>query len=106
MPAPSTNSALVATLTSLPSAISVPSAECSAAASGKLAYQPGRLSARETVPAATSTVPGEPTPTPRSCDGCTEAALAASVNAAAMALATSAGPPVVGVGWRALPSTL
>jgi hypothetical protein len=52
-----------------------------------------------------STLPGEPTPTPRSCAGSSLAALAASVSAAAIALATSAGPPVVGVGWRALPST-
>ena len=48
----------------------VPSADCSAAREREAgASQPGRLSACATVPASESIVPGEPTPTPRSCAG-------------------------------------
>src|SRR5579871_3450241 len=104
-PAPSRYSAAVATPTSLPTTTLVPSADCRAAASGKLAPHPGRLSACETVPAPVSTTPGDPTPTPFSAAGSTDAARAASVSAAAMAWATSEGPPSVGVGCRALPRT-
>ena len=60
--APSSNSASVATLTSLPIATGAPSACCSAPASGKLPSQSGRLRALETTPAASSITPGEPTP--------------------------------------------
>ena len=99
--APSSNSASVATLTSLPIAIGAPSACCSAPASGKLPSQPGRLRALETTPAASSITPGEPTPTATGSPW----PAAASRIAAAIASATSCGPPVVGVGTRASPST-
>ena len=71
----------------------------------ELALPVGQVAALVTVPAFASTSPGEPTPTPASASVSTPASLAASVIAAAIAAATSAGPPVVGVGWRAWPST-
>ena len=86
-----------------------PACRARTAARGRAGSSPAsRAGCRRATPCprAVSTVPGEPTPTPRSCDGSSEAAFAASVSAAAIAFATSAGPPVVGVGWRALPSTL
>src|SRR5919107_1098966 len=90
-PAPSSNSASVATWTSLPSRARVPSACSSAAPSGTSPSQFGRFRALVTVPASASVS------TPAWC--------AASVIAAAIAAATSSGPPSVGVGWRAWPST-
>src|ERR1700732_4967981 len=61
-PAPSSNSATVATSTSLPSLTSHPSAAPSAAPSGKDPSQPGRLPAPRTL--SPSIVAGEPPPTP------------------------------------------
>src|SRR5919202_835224 len=105
-PAPSSNSASVATWTSLPRCARVPSACSSAAPSANSPSQPGRFRALATVPALASTSPGDPTPTPASASVSTPAWCAASVIAAAIAAATSSGPPSVGVGWRACPSTV
>ena len=58
-----------------------------------------------TVPVFSSTSPGEPTPTPCRSELSTPAAFAASTSALAIAAATSAGPPSVGVGCRASPLT-
>ena len=76
-----------------------------AAASSKGSSQLGRLRALATVPAASSTSPGEPTPIPCSFAGSTPAAFAAPAIASAICPATSAGPPSVGVGSRDWPST-
>src|ERR1700691_381699 len=103
-PAPSLNSASVATCTSLPTATLQPSASASVLASGNVPSQPGRLRALVTSPP--SIVPGEPTPIPSSWAVSTCAALAASRSALSIAAATSAGPPLVGVARRAEPSTL
>ena len=63
-PAPSSYSASVPASTSLPSAtIGVPSASTNAPRRSKLPSQPARLRAPVTVPASSSTLPGEPTPT-------------------------------------------
>src|SRR3954449_650700 len=104
-PAPSSNSASVATWTSLPRCARVPSACSSAAPRANSPSQFGRFRALVTVPARASTSPGEPTPTPASASVSTPAWCAASVIAAAIVAATSSGPPSVGVGWRAWPST-
>src|SRR4051794_32897889 len=104
-PAPSSNSASVATWTSLPRCARVPSACSSAGPSANSPSQFGRLRALVTVPAFASMSPGEPMPTPASASVSTPAWCAASVIAAAIAAATSSGPPSVGVGWRASPST-
>src|ERR1035437_4751864 len=103
-PAPSRNSASVATCTSLPMRTSVPRSSPSLAASGKVPSQSGRLRALVTSPSAI--VPGEPTPTAARTAGSSSAALPASRSAWAISAATSAGPPSVGVGRRADPSTL
>src|SRR5437016_9538643 len=103
-PAPSSNSAAVATCTSLPSLTSHPSARSSVAPSGNTPSQPGRLRALRTL--VPSIVPGEPTPTPASAPTSTPALAAASRSAASISAATSGGPPLVGVGRRAEPSTL
>src|SRR5437870_13253104 len=64
LPAPSLNSASVATLTSLPSDTGAPStALLSSAASGNGSIQSLRLRALATVPAPLSITPGDPTPT-------------------------------------------
>src|SRR3954454_15337190 len=104
-PAPSSASASVATWTSLPRATRVPSDLDSSSASGKLPSQSGRLRALVTVPFSPSTSPGEPTPTPSSSAVWTPAAFAASPRAPAMAVVTSEGPPLVGVGTRVSPRT-
>src|SRR5215217_4994996 len=105
LPAPSSNSARVATLTSLESATGAPNAASSFSPSGYVPSQSGRLRALVTVPAASSTTPGEPTPAAVSSPGPTPASSAASRSAVIMASVTSAGPPVIGVGWREEPST-
>src|SRR5512132_1615898 len=61
-PAPSSYSASVATLTSLPSAIGTPSSSPSAPRTSTLPSQSGRLRALVTVPAWLSTSPGDPIP--------------------------------------------
>src|SRR3954449_8803822 len=104
-PAPSSHSASVATWTSLPRCARGPSPCPSAAPSANSPSQFGRFRALVTVPARASTSPGEPTPTPASASVSTPAWCAASVIAEAIAAATSSGPPSVGVGWRAWPST-
>src|SRR4051794_4143116 len=104
-PAPSSNSASVATWTSLPRCARVPSASSRAAPRANSPSQSGRFRALVTVPALASTSPGEPTPTPASASVSTPAWCAASVIAAAIAAATSGGPPSIGVGWRAWPMT-
>src|SRR5215207_3363668 len=104
-PAPRWNSAIVATLTSLPSDTCGPSASCSAPASGKAPSQPGRLRALVTMPFSSSTSPGEPTPIEASSAGSASAAEAASRMLSAIVSATSCGPPVVGVGRRYWPRT-
>jgi hypothetical protein len=63
------------------------------------------LRALVTVPASSSTAPGDPTPTAVSSPGPTPACSAASRTALIIASVTSAGPPSVGVGRRADPST-
>src|SRR4051794_26931202 len=105
LPAPSLNSASVATDTSLPSATGAPSAFCSSRASGKGASQSFRLPALDTVPRRASICPGDPTPTDASFDVSLPAASAASVRVAAISAATAGGPPVTGVGRRASPTT-
>ena len=102
--APSAYSASVATCTSLPSRTFAPSSFSSAAARSKRPSQPGRFFAPVTVPAASSTLPGEPMPTPLSFFVATPACSAASASVAPTSAATSSGPPVVGVGRRALPA--
>ena len=104
-PAPSVASAIVATLTSLPSETAGPSSSWSAPASGNEPSQSGRLRALVTVPASSSTSPGEPTPIELSSDGSVSAAAAAPRTASAISAATSAGLPFVGVGRRSWPST-
>src|SRR5215203_2534958 len=104
-PSPSWNSASVATWTSLLIQTSVPSASFRALASGKLPSQPGRFLAEETTPVFSSASPGEPTPIPASAAVSTPASFAASRRAPAIASATSSGPPLVGVGRRACPTT-
>src|SRR5581483_6546225 len=106
LPAPSSNSASVATCTSLPSVAVVPSSWLSAAPSAKLPSQSGRFRAVDTVPVASSTTPGEPTPTPCSFEGSTPAFSHASRIAATNSAATASGPPLDGVGCREEPSTL
>ncbi len=103
-PAPSSNSAWVATRTSLPSATRQPNSRSSSGPSAKDPSHPGRL--RAPVTSLPRTVPGEPTPTPSSAAGSVSAALAASSSAVTISRATSGGPPVVGVGRRAEPRTL
>src|SRR4051794_13440140 len=106
LPAPSRNSASVATCTSLPTLTGVPSCFESSSARGNVPSQSGRLRAVDTEPVAGSITPGEPTPTPCSSDGSTPAPFAASVTASDICSATPAGPPVVGVGRRDAPRTL
>src|SRR3954447_4899936 len=102
LPAPSLNSASVATLTSLPIDTGTPpNALLSSAASGNGSIQSVRLRALATVPAAASITPGDPTPTDSSDEVSTPAASAASASAVAISAATAGGPPFVGVGWRA-----
>src|SRR3954447_11728114 len=105
--APSSNSAAVATETSLPRRTSsTPSASRSMSATGTGFVNPERLPALPIVPAASSTSPGEPRPTPCSSEVSTPAARAASRWAAASASTIESGPPSTGVGWRAWPTTL
>src|SRR6185312_2558821 len=106
LPAPSLNSASVATWTSLPTNTGVPSPLDSASPRPKLPSQSGRLRAVETAPVSASITPGEPTPTPRSADVSSSAAAAASRTASIICSATSSGPPSVGVGRRAEARTL
>src|SRR5215216_3635328 len=103
--APSSNSAIVATLTSFERPTGAANAASSFSPSGYVPSQSGRLRALVTVPASSSTTPGDPTPTAVSSPGATPAASAASRSAPIIASATSAGPPCVGVGCRAVPST-
>src|SRR4051794_23255757 len=105
LPAPSLNSASVATDTSLPSATGAPSAFCSSRASGNGASQSFRLPALDTMPRRASICPGDPTPTDASFAVSVPAAAAASVSVAAISAATAGGPPVTGVGRRASPTT-
>ena len=76
--APSSNSAIVATLTSLESATGAPNAASSFSPSGYVPSQSGRLRALVTVPAASSTTPGEPTPIASSSPRATPAFSSAS----------------------------
>src|SRR5262245_30335100 len=80
-------------------------ASASVAARGKGSSQFGRFLAWATVPSSWSTAPGDPTPAPASSSTATPADSAASLTAAAIASATSGGPPSVGVGCRAWPIT-
>src|SRR3954471_2542871 len=97
LPAPSLNSASVATLTSLPiDTRAPPTALLSSAASGNGSIQSLRLRALATVPAALSITPGEPMPTDSSDDVETPAASAASASAPAISAVTAGGPPAVG----------
>src|SRR3954453_788407 len=69
LPAPSLNSATVATLTTLPGDTgTAPSGLLSSEASGNGSPQSGRLPPLATVPAPASITPGEPTPTDSSDD--------------------------------------
>src|SRR3954471_21692490 len=106
LPAPSLNSASVATLTSFPSETGAPpTALLSSAASGNGSIQSVRLRALATEPAAVSITPGEPPPPEASDEVSPPAASAASASVAAISAATAGGPPSVGVGWRASPVT-
>src|SRR3954452_8622138 len=107
LPAPSLNSASVATDTSLPIETGAPpTALLSSRASGKGSIQSLRVRALATVPAWLSITPGEPTPTDSSDDVFTPAASAASASAPAISAVTAGGPPVVGVARRASPITV
>src|SRR4051795_9630979 len=104
--APSSNSAAVATETSLPRRTSsTPSSSRRRSATGTGSAKPVRLPALPIVPAGSSTSPGEPTPTPTSSEVSTPASCAASRWAAASASMIESGPPSTGVGWRAWPAT-
>src|SRR5256885_10851767 len=104
LPAPSLNSASVATLTSLPSETGAPpTALLSSAASGNGSIQSLRLRALATVPPAASITPGDPTPTDTRDEVSTPAASAASPSAAAISAVTAGGPPFAGGWWRASP---
>ena len=67
--------------------------------------QSGRFRALVTVPASSSTTPGEPTPTAASSFTDMPASAVASRMALMISSATAAGPPVVGVACRDAPST-
>src|SRR3954467_11695579 len=104
--APSSNSAPVATETSLPSRTSLtPSALRRASATRTGPSKPVRFAALAIVPAASSTSPGAPPPTPASSGGAISACAPASRCAAASASRIESGPPSCGVGWRAWPRT-
>src|SRR3954470_2468039 len=106
-PAPSLNSASVATDTSLPRETGTPpTALPSSAASGNGSIQSLRLRALATVPADVSITPGDPTPTDTSEAASTPAAPAASARVAAISEVTAGGPPLVGVGGGGPPTTL
>src|SRR3954469_11471199 len=106
LPAPSSNSAAVATETSLPRrTMGTPRSSRSSCAAGTGRSKPGRLPALAIVPAPSSTSPGEPTPTPASSPGATPASSAAARCALASASITACAPPLVGVGTRAAPTT-
>src|SRR3954466_7904805 len=97
LPAPSLNSASVATLTSLPSETGAPpTALLSSAASGNGSIQSVRLRALATVPAAASITPGEPTPTDASDEVSTPAASAAPAGGAPTSVPTAGRPPPPG----------
>src|SRR3954467_14654009 len=105
-PAPSSNSAAVATDTSLPIRTSgTPRSSRNSCATGTGSAKPGRLPALATVPARSSASPGEPSPTPARSPGATAASSAAPRSALASASTTACAPPVVGVGTRGWPST-
>src|SRR5919197_5629055 len=104
-PAPRWNSASVATWTSFPTRTGAPSLSPSQGPSSNVPSQPGRFLAWETLPVRPSTSPGEPTPTPTRASGSRLAAWVASRTASAIRSATSSGPPAVGVGRRASPTT-
>src|SRR3954452_13631770 len=106
LPAPNSNSAAVATETSLPRRTSgTPRSSRSSCAAGTGLSKPGRLPALAIVPAPSSTSPGEPTPTPARSAGATPASSDAVRSAVASASTTAWAPPVVGVGSRAWPTT-
>ena len=105
MPAPSVASAIVATLTSLPSETRGPSSSWSAPASGNEPSQLGRLRAVVTVPSASSTSPGEPTPIELSSDGSASAAAAAPRTAAAISAARRPARPWSGSAGAPAPTT-
>src|SRR3954468_1395984 len=105
--APSSNSASVATETSLPRRTSsTPSLVRSRSATGTGLSKPARLPALTTVPLLSSASPGEPTPTPARSRVCTPAFSAASRSASARASTTASAPSVAGVGRRASPTIL
>src|SRR4051812_38299455 len=105
--APSSNSASVATETSLPRRTSPTwSFSRSRSATGTALSKPARLPALATVPLLSSASPGEPTPTPASSRGWTPALSAASRSASARAWTTASAPSVAGVGRRASPTIL
>ena len=106
LPAPSLNSAFVATSTSLPTRTCAPSASDSVGAEreGPVPVRAG-CGPRRRRRSSRWCRPGEPTPTPASESVCTPAASAASTSALAISAATSAGPPSVGVWRRASPLT-
>src|SRR3954468_18591790 len=103
-PAPSSNSAAVATETSLPRwTSSTESFLRSSAATGTGWAKPPRVPALAMVPFASSASPGEPRPTPARSLVSTPAFCAASFMAWASASTTAFAPSVAGVGWRASP---
>src|SRR3954452_7756788 len=106
LPAPSLNSASVATDTSLPIVTGAPpTALLSSRASGNASIQSDKLRALATVPRRVSISPGEPTPTDVRDDVWTPAAAAASSSAPAISAVIARGPPSTGVCLRASPAT-
>src|SRR4051795_7840423 len=79
---------------------STPRSSRSFAATGTGSWKPTRLLALAMTPDASSTSPGEPSPTPASSRVSTPACWAASRTAAASAATTPSAPPPVGVGCR------
>ena len=96
--APISNSASVARSTSLPSATGVPPSSFSSALRRlNEPAQSERFMAPETVPFLSSTLPGEPTPTPSRSETLRPASSSASSSTAAMRAAMALGPPLSGV---------
>ncbi len=105
--APISNSASVARSTSLPSETGTPPSSFSSAL--RRLNEPlhsERFMAPETVPLTSSTLPGEPTPTPARSETSRPASSSDSLSTAAMLVAIAFGPPLSGVWSRLAPSTV
>jgi hypothetical protein len=104
--APISNSAFVARSTSLPSETGTLRSFSSALRRLNEPAQPDRFIAPETVPLASSTLPGAPTPTPARSEVASPASSSASRSTSAIRAAIAFGPPFSGVWSRLAPRTL